>query len=126
MDTQQPSAHELRAAVVRVHGAWDEHWEAVLELTPHLLDGYVRMVEASQRKGALDAKTRELLYLAVDAAVTHLYTDEARMHMENALGYGATAGELLEVMEIASVMGMQSALEALPVLREELLRRTGT
>jgi alkylhydroperoxidase/carboxymuconolactone decarboxylase family protein YurZ len=44
--------------------------------------------------------------------------------MQNALGYGATTGEILEILEIASVMGMQSATTAFPVVAEALASPT--
>ena len=45
--------------------------------------------------------------------------------MENALGYGATVGEIVEVMEIASMLGMKAATTAFPILAEELRKLAG-
>ena len=35
-----------------------------------------------------------------DAAATHLYVPGLKLHMRNALRYGATTGELMEVLEM--------------------------
>ena len=43
-------------------------------------------------------------------------------HIENAIGYGATPQEILEVMEIASVLGIHGVTAAAPILREEMER----
>ena len=59
------------------------------------------------------------LYIAFDTAATHLYTSGLRLHIENAVGYGATAAELVEVMEIAATLGIHGVFEAAPILVEE-------
>jgi alkylhydroperoxidase/carboxymuconolactone decarboxylase family protein YurZ len=48
-----------------------------------------------------------------------------KLHIENAIGYGATAQEILEIMEIASVLGMHATTTAAPILVEELARFEG-
>jgi alkylhydroperoxidase/carboxymuconolactone decarboxylase family protein YurZ len=40
--------------------------------------------------GTLGAKVRELSYIAIDAATTHLFLPGLRTHFRNALGDGAT------------------------------------
>jgi alkylhydroperoxidase/carboxymuconolactone decarboxylase family protein YurZ len=42
-----------------------------------------------------------------------------KLHIENAIGYGATAQEILEVMEIASVLRIHAVTTAVPILLEE-------
>jgi alkylhydroperoxidase/carboxymuconolactone decarboxylase family protein YurZ len=69
---------------------------------------------------------REFVYIAFDAAATHLYVPGLKLHYENALGYGATVGELLEVLEIASVIGIHAATTAVPMLVEEVEARGDT
>ncbi|TCO28046.1 alkylhydroperoxidase/carboxymuconolactone decarboxylase family protein YurZ [Kribbella steppae] len=114
----------LKARFVANRGYWHEFWDEILELDPELFEAYTDFSSVSWRHGCLEPKVKEFIYTAFDCASTHLYVKGWKAHMDNALGYGATVGELLEVMEIASVMGMQSALQALPVLQEELLART--
>ncbi|MFC6744616.1 carboxymuconolactone decarboxylase family protein [Methylobacterium persicinum] len=71
----------------------------------------------------LEPKMKEFVYCAFDAAATHLYVPGLKLHMRNALGYGATREELMEVLEIVSLIGMHGAEMAAPILREELARQ---
>ena len=117
------SAQELRNAVIEVHGAWDDQWEAILELAPQLLAAYVHFAGVPHRKGHLDGKTRELIYLAVDAAVTHLYAPGVRRHIRRALDLGATPGEITEVIELTTPVGIHAMNIGVPLLAEVLEAR---
>ncbi len=68
--------------------------------------------------GTLAPKIKEFIYIAFDASATHLYGQGLKLHIENAIGYGATAQEILEVMEIASVLGIHAVTSAAPILAE--------
>ncbi|MDT0443462.1 carboxymuconolactone decarboxylase family protein [Streptomyces johnsoniae] len=120
---ESPSPQELRRAVIEMHGAWDEQWEAVLEFAPHLLAAYVRLAGVPHRKGHLDGKTRELVYLAVDAAVTHLHAPGVRQHIRRALDLGATPGEITEVIELTTPVGIHAMNIGVPLLAEVLEER---
>jgi len=68
----------------------------------------------------VDTKTqmKELVYCAFDAASTHLYVPGLKLHMKNALGYGATPQEILEVLEIATLLSLHTAHVAAPIIEE--------
>jgi len=100
-------------------GYWNSTWDEMLELDPELFDAYTEFSSYPWRNGSLSPKMREFVYLAFDTSATHLYRVGLKLHMENALRYGATVAELLEVMEIASSIGMQSVTVAAPILLEE-------
>ena len=68
----------------------------------------------------LEPKVKELIYTAFDVSATHLYTPGLRLHIRNAIGYGATRDEILEVIELASVIGIHSCTVGVPILVEEL------
>ena len=53
----------------------------------------------------LEPKVKELVYCAFDAGSTHLYKPGLKLHMRSALGYGATAQEIMEVLEICTLLG---------------------
>ena len=114
---------EIKDAFVEQRGTWSPLWESILRLDPEFLLSYLDFSMVPWKKNHLDAKTKELMYIAVDAAATHLYVPGLKLHYENALGYGATVGELLEVLEIASVIGIHAATTAVPILVEELEAR---
>ena len=61
---------------------------------------------------------KTLLLTMAAVAATHLYVKGLKLHIENAVGYGATPQEILEVMEIASVLGIHAVTSAAPILAE--------
>ncbi len=61
---------------------------------------------------------KELVYCAFDCAATHLYVPGLKLHMQNALGYGAKPNEILEVLEIATLLSIHSAHVAVPIIAE--------
>ena len=66
----------------------------------------------------LAPKIKELIYCAFDCSATHLWLPGLKLHMRNALGYGATPLEIMEVIQIASVLGAHAFEYAMPALRE--------
>jgi alkylhydroperoxidase/carboxymuconolactone decarboxylase family protein YurZ len=68
----------------------------------------------------LEPKVKEMVYTAFDAAATHLYVPGLKQHLRNAVRLGATAEELIEVLEIVSVIGIHAAATAVPILADEL------
>jgi alkylhydroperoxidase/carboxymuconolactone decarboxylase family protein YurZ len=113
----------LKAEFTATRGYWHEFWNEMLELDPELFEAYTEFSSVPWRTGVLEPKVKEFVYIAFDAAATHLYVPGLKLHMKNAIGYGATAGEILEVMEIASVLGIHAATTAVPILAEELAAR---
>jgi len=63
-------------------------------------------------------QVKELVYCAFDAASTHLYVPGLKLHMKNALGYGATPQEIVEVLEIATLLSLHTAHIAAPIIAE--------
>lgn len=103
-------------------GYWHSFWDEILELDPEMFEAYTAFSSVPWRTGTLEPKVKEFVYIAFDTAATHLYKPGLKLHLENALGYGATVGEILEVMEIASVIGIHAATSAVPILVEEAER----
>lgn len=109
----------LKSEFTEKRGYWHEFWNEILELAPEFFDAYTEFSSVPWVSGTLEPKVKEFIYIAFDTSATHLYTSGLRLHIENAVGYGATAAELIEVMEIAATLGMHGALEAAPILLEE-------
>jgi alkylhydroperoxidase/carboxymuconolactone decarboxylase family protein YurZ len=65
-------------------------------------------------------QVKEFVYCAFDVAATHLYVPGLKLHMKNALGYGATPQEIMEVLEIATALSLHTANVAAPILEREL------
>jgi alkylhydroperoxidase/carboxymuconolactone decarboxylase family protein YurZ len=72
----------------------------------------------------LEHWVKELVQLAFAAAATHLHLPGLKVHMQNALRLGAAPEQVMEVLEIVSVIGIHAAMGAAPVLLEEVSRVT--
>jgi alkylhydroperoxidase/carboxymuconolactone decarboxylase family protein YurZ len=110
---------QVKAEFTRTRGYWHAFWDEMLELDPELFAAYTEFSSVPWRTGTLEPKVKELVYIAFDTAATHLYVKGLKLHIENAIGYGATPQEILEVMEIASVIGIHAVTTAAPILVEE-------
>ena len=106
----------VKGEFVRVRGAWSDVWNPLLELSPEFLLEYLTLSAVPMRKGHLDAVTRELVYIALDSSATHLYEQGIRQHCRAALTLGATPAQVLEVIQLSSLVGYQSMEVGAPVL----------
>jgi alkylhydroperoxidase/carboxymuconolactone decarboxylase family protein YurZ len=111
---------QVKADFVAARGYWHEFWDEMLELDPELFAAYTTFSSVPWKSGTLEPKVKELVYIAFDTAATHLYVKGLRQHIVNALDLGATAEQILEVMEIASVLGIHAVTTAAPILAEEM------
>jgi alkylhydroperoxidase/carboxymuconolactone decarboxylase family protein YurZ len=109
---------QVKAEFTQTRGYWSPFWDDMLELDPEVFAAYTEFSSYPWRHGTLEPKIKEFIYIAFDATATHLYEKGLKLHIENAIGYGATAQEILEVMEIASVLGIHAVTSAAPILAE--------
>ena len=82
---------EMKADFTKTRGYWHEFWDEMLELDPELFAAYTEFSSVPWRTGTLAPKVKEFVYIAFDTAATHLYVKGLKLHIENAIGYGATA-----------------------------------
>ena len=115
------SATPLTEAYI-AKGDWNPLWDAVRTLDPEFVEAYLAFRSVPHRKGPLPPKFKELVLVAINVATTHLYAPGARRHMQNALRLGATGEEILEVIQLTTVMGIHSVNMAVPMLVEELAK----
>jgi alkylhydroperoxidase/carboxymuconolactone decarboxylase family protein YurZ len=113
---------QLKADFAAKRGYWHQFWDGLLQLDPDFFEGYTEFSSHPWTQGVLEPKVKELIYTAFDASATHLYVPGLRQHIENALAYGATAEEIMEVFEIASLIGIHTCTMGVPILIEELER----
>ena len=118
IDYPHTAAHHER-------GDWNPLWEQVRTLDPAFLEAYLAFRSASIEGDALPRKFKELILVAINAATTHLYEPGVRRHMRNAMDAGASTQEILETVQMVSIMGIHSCNLAIPILLEEA-DRTGT
>lgn len=101
-------------------GDWNPLWDQLKSLDPEFMEAYLAFRNVPHRNGPLPPKMKELVLVAINAATTHLYAPGVRRHMRNAINYGATAAEVLEVIQLTTVMGIHACNLAVPILCEEL------
>jgi len=111
---------QLRDEFIDARGYWNEFWDSLLDLDEEFFDAYTRFSSVPWKSGPLDPKVKEFVYIAVDAAATHLYAPGIRQHIKQALGYGATAQEIMEVLELTATLGIHACNIGVPILLEEL------
>ncbi len=112
---------EIKANFAERRGYWHAAWDPVLEFDPDALEGYTHFSGEGWRKerSVLSLKIKELAYVAVDAATTHLYQVGLKLHIANAIRYGATPEEVMQVFDLAALMGAHTNLVASPIVTEE-------
>ena len=106
-----------------VTGNWNPDWEPFAKLDPAWTDKVIAMAITPAVAGALDAKTIELIGIAVDVSCTHMYAPGVRRHIQRALKAGATREEITAVLQIACMQGLHSMCLGGPILLEELEAR---
>jgi len=111
---------QLKARFTEQRGTWGDAWEAILRLDPDFLESYLKLSMVPWTSGVLEPKVKEFVYLAMDAAATHLYVPGIRQHIQAALAVGATQAELMEVLELTSTLGIHAANIGVPLLLEVL------
>jgi alkylhydroperoxidase/carboxymuconolactone decarboxylase family protein YurZ len=111
---------KLKAEFIENRGYWFPFWQQILEMSPEFFETYCHFSSVPWKSGPLQPKVKEMIYIAMDIATTHLYLPGTRIHMANALKHGATKEELMEVLQIVSVLGIHSMTEGLPILIDEL------
>ena len=104
----------------RNSGDWNPLWSTFAKWDPEFLEAYLCLRNVPFKRGPLSRKTKELILIAINAATTHLYAPGVRRHIRNALQHGATREEILEAIELTTVLGIHSSNVAVPILAEEL------
>lgn len=113
-----PRQQEIKAQFTAKRGYWNDFWDGLLHLDAEFFATYTAMSSYSWEHGTLEPKVKEFIYCAFDTSATHMFVPGLRQHIANAIRYGATAEELMEVLELASGIGVGSFALALPALAE--------
>jgi AhpD family alkylhydroperoxidase len=78
------------------------------KLSPDTVRGYGQLSEAGTKTGRLDAKTRELIALAV--SVTRQCDGCITVHTDAAIKHGATREEIMEALGVAITVNAGATL----------------
>ncbi len=112
-----PVCDKMRAA-----GQWNPAWDAFFEIAPAWTEAIIAVSLPVYTSGVFSPKLAELMSIAVDASITHMYAPGTRRHVQSALKLGATIEEIMEVFKICVASGMQASNLGIPILAEELQR----
>jgi len=116
-----PVCDKMKAA-----GQWNTAWDGFFEIDPAWTEAIIAASLPVYTSGIFTPKLAELLSIAVDASITHMYAPGTRRHIQTALKLGATMEEIMEVLKICVAAGMQASSLGVPILGEELQRASLT
>lgn len=119
-DTGLPRSATQASARKQASGNWNPDWEPFAKLDPAWTEKAVALAIAPAVAGALDAKTIELIGIALDVSCTHMYAPGVRRHIRRALRAGASKEEITAVLQLASLQGLHSMCLGAPILLEAL------
>ena len=123
MPTAKPAAPTPACDKMKTIGQWNVAWDPFYELDPVWTDEFMATGAGIYASGILPAKDVELLSIAFDASYTHMYAPGTRRHIHNALNVGATMEEIMEVLKLCVVQGVQACNLGVPILAEELAQQ---
>ncbi|WP_181280721.1 carboxymuconolactone decarboxylase family protein [Aphanothece hegewaldii] len=101
-------------------GQWNTAWEPFYELDPVWTDQFMTTAISIYADQVFTPKQVELLSIAFDASITHMYAPGTRRHIKAALKLGATMEEIMEVLKVCVAFGEESCHLGVPLLAEEL------
>lgn len=108
-----PTCDRLRAA-----GGWNEAWTPFYDLDPSWTEQFMAVGIPVYSGNVLSPKLAELLSIAFDASFTHMYAPGTRRHIKAALAHGASIEEIMEVLKLCVIQGIQAANVSLPILAD--------
>jgi alkylhydroperoxidase/carboxymuconolactone decarboxylase family protein YurZ len=108
----------------RAAGQWNTAWDPFFNLDPLWTEQFMATGLPIYAGGAISPKLAELLSIAFDASYTHMYPPGTRRHIKAALKLGATMEEIMEVLKLCVIQGVQAFNLGIPILDEELERNS--
>ncbi|MBS1956040.1 MAG: carboxymuconolactone decarboxylase family protein [Cyanobacteria bacterium SZAS-4] len=101
-------------------GQWNTAWDPFFNLDPLWTDQVMDCAVSIYAGGVMSAKLVELLSIAFDASITHMYAPGTRRHIKAALKLGATVEEIMEVLKVCVAFGIDACKLSTTILAEEL------
>ena len=118
--TPKPASATPACDKLREVGQWNSAWDPFVELDPVWTDQFMAAGIAIYGSGVFTPKEVELLSVVFDASYTHMYGPGTRRHIKDALKAGASMEEIMEVLKLCVVQGVQACNLGVPILAEEL------
>jgi alkylhydroperoxidase/carboxymuconolactone decarboxylase family protein YurZ len=105
---------------MREIGQWNTAWDPFYNLDPLFTDQFMACGIGIYTSNLMPPKLIELMSLAFDASITHMYAPGTRRHIKGALKAGATIEEIMEVLKVCVAFGIEACRLGTHILAEEL------
>ena len=102
-----PELQAVKDEFVRVRGVWNEQRDVIVRTMPEYFAALAELSTEPWKNGSLTDKERELVCIAIDCTVTHMYEPGLVIHIRQALKHGASRAEILEVFHLAALTGLE-------------------
>jgi alkylhydroperoxidase/carboxymuconolactone decarboxylase family protein YurZ len=109
----------LKDDFIERRGYWTEKRDLIGRWMPDYFISFINACMEPWQSGSLTPAERELMYIAIDCSITHTYEAGLRMHIQNALRYGATRDQILEVFQLAGLLGTEGYVLGIKCLRKK-------
>lgn len=100
-------------------GQWNKAWDPFFQLDPAWTDQFIAAGEGFYTGGVLTPRFVELISLAFDASITHMYAPGTQRHIKAALALGASVDQVMDVLKLCVAQGANSLDMSVPILAEE-------
>jgi alkylhydroperoxidase/carboxymuconolactone decarboxylase family protein YurZ len=111
-----PEVQAIKDEFIRTRGVWLAQREAIFRLMPQYYAALSKLSTASWKDGSLTRKERELIALSVDCIVNHMFEPGLAMHVRCAIEHGASRDEILDVFQLASLLGLETYIQGAEAL----------
>ena len=109
---------------MRAIGQWNTAWDPFYELSPVWTDQFFAFGASVYKSGIFTPRFMELISIAFDASITHMYAPGVRRHIQGSLKAGASPEEIMTVLQICVSMGLEACAKGVPILAEVELERS--
>ena len=93
-------------------GQWNAAWDPFFNLDPLWTEQFIATGIPIYNGALIPPKLAEFLSIALDASHTHMYAPGTRRHIKAALKLGATVEEIMEVLKLCVVQGVEDSISA--------------
>ena len=111
---------------MKLQGNFNPLWETLYEWDPVYLEDFLKMATHAWTNGILPPLWIELLCIAGDATITHMWAPGTQRHMQAALALGASSEQILAVLKIVSLQGIEACELGSTVLKNLLKENTSS
>lgn len=120
-----PRQEEVKQKFIEARGKWkwSAMWDTILELDPDIIDAYADYSSVAEKREILELKMRKLICVAIDSVTGCLNANGLKNHMKHSLQLGISVAEILETLEITSMVGSCTYDLGMPLLIDAMQAR---